>query len=120
MVKNLPDNAGDSGEVGSVPGKMPWRRKWQPTPVFLPGKFHGQKSLAGCSPWDHKESDIAGQLSMHMHTSAPTVECRLYLTDAHTEVCVESWRTEPFVWITLAQQRELPSFPAWGGAYVVL
>ena len=36
-------------------GKIPWRRKWQPTPVFLPGKF--QRSLAGCSPWGHKELD---------------------------------------------------------------
>ena len=34
-----------------------WRRKWQPTPVFLHEEFHGQWSLAGCSPWDHKESD---------------------------------------------------------------
>ena len=34
-----------------------WRRKWQPSPVFLPGKFHGQKSLVGYSPWGHKESD---------------------------------------------------------------
>ena len=37
--------------------KIPWRRKWQPTPVFLPGKFHGQRSLAGCSPWGCKVSD---------------------------------------------------------------
>ena len=35
--------------------KIPWRRKWQPTPVFLPGKFQGQKSLAGHSPWGCKE-----------------------------------------------------------------
>ena len=34
--------------------KIPWRREWQPTPVFLPQEFHGQKSLAGYSPWDHK------------------------------------------------------------------
>ena len=32
-------------------GRIPWRRKWQPTPVFLPGKSHGQRSLAGYSPW---------------------------------------------------------------------
>ena len=32
-------------------GKIAWRRKWQPTPVFLPGKFHGQRSLVGYSPW---------------------------------------------------------------------
>ena len=36
--------------------KTPWRRKWQPTPVFLPGEFHGQKSLVGYSPGDHEES----------------------------------------------------------------
>ena len=35
-------------------GRIPWRRKWQPTPVFLPGKSHGQKSLAGYSPWGCK------------------------------------------------------------------
>ena len=38
-------------------GKMPWRREWQPTPVFFPGEFHEQRSLAGYSPWYHKESD---------------------------------------------------------------
>ena len=35
-------------------GKIPWRRKWQPTPVFSPGESHGQSSLAGCSPWGSK------------------------------------------------------------------
>jgi len=38
-------------------GKIPWRRKWQPTPVFLPGKSHGQRSWWGYSPWSRKESD---------------------------------------------------------------
>ena len=38
-------------------GKSPWRRKWQPTPVFLPGKSHGWRSLVGYSPWGCKESD---------------------------------------------------------------
>ena len=38
-------------------GKIPWRRKWQPTPIFLPGESHGQRSLLGYSPWSHKESD---------------------------------------------------------------
>ena len=37
--------------------KIPWRSEWQPTAVFLPGKSHGQRSLAGYSPWGHKESD---------------------------------------------------------------
>ena len=43
--------------------KIPWRRKWQPTPVFLPGKSHGQRSLAGCSPWGCKESDTTKRVN---------------------------------------------------------
>ena len=39
--------------------KIPWRRAWQPTPVFLPGEFHGQRSLLGYSPWGRKVSDTA-------------------------------------------------------------
>ena len=38
--------------------KIPWNRKWQTTPVFFPGEFHGQRSQAGYSPWGHKESDM--------------------------------------------------------------
>ena len=52
VVKNPPANAGDM--VRSLVEKIPWRRKWQPLPVFLPGKSQGQKSLAGYSWWDHK------------------------------------------------------------------
>ena len=37
--------------------EIPWRRPWQPTPVFLPGESHGERSLAGYSPWGHKDSD---------------------------------------------------------------
>ena len=58
MVKNSPASARDM-RYGFDPwvGKIPWRRAWQPTPVFLPGEFHGQRSLAGCSPRGHKELD---------------------------------------------------------------
>ena len=42
--------------VWSLVGKIPWRRTWQPTSVLLPGKFHRQRSLAGYSPWGHKDS----------------------------------------------------------------
>ena len=44
-------------------GKIPWRREWLSTPVFLPGKSHGQRSLAGYSPWGQKESDTTEQLT---------------------------------------------------------
>ena len=43
-------------------GKNPWRRKLQPTPILLPGKSHGWRSLAGYSPWSHKESDTTEQV----------------------------------------------------------
>ena len=43
--------------------KVPWSRKWQPTPAFLPGEFHGKSILAVYSPWDPKESDMTEQLS---------------------------------------------------------
>ena len=46
--------------------KIPWRRKWQPIPVFLPGESHGQRSLMGYSPWGCKQSDIISQLSTHI------------------------------------------------------
>ena len=52
VVKNPPANSGDIMKLRFDPwvGKSPWRRKWQPTPVFLPGKSHGQRSLKGYSP----------------------------------------------------------------------
>ena len=43
-------------------GKISWRRKWQPTPVLLPGKSHGWRSLVRYSPWGHKELDTTEQL----------------------------------------------------------
>ena len=43
---------------------MPWRRKWQPPPIFLPGKSRGQRSLGGYSPWGRKESDMTEQLTL--------------------------------------------------------
>ena len=43
--------------------KMPWRRQWQPTPVFLPAESHGQRSLVGSSPWGHRESDMTKRLT---------------------------------------------------------
>ena len=55
VVKNLP--AKQKTQVDPWAGKIPWRRKWQPTSVFLPGKSHEQRSLVGYSPGSLKESD---------------------------------------------------------------
>ena len=51
--------------------KIPWRREWQPTPVFLPGEFHGQRSLAGCNLLGHKDLDMTEWLT-HAYTHAHT------------------------------------------------
>ena len=48
-------------------GKIPWRRKWQPTPVFLPGESHGQRGPEGYSPRGHKDSEMNERLSVHKH-----------------------------------------------------
>ena len=50
--------------VQSWVGKMPWRREWQPTPVFSPGESHGQRSLAGYSPRGHRELDVMKWLAL--------------------------------------------------------
>ena len=60
VVKNPPANAEDIKTPVFNPwvGKIPWRRAWQPTAVFLPGESHGQRSLVGYGPSEHKESDM--------------------------------------------------------------
>ena len=68
-------NAGDPGFNPWV-RKILWRRKWQPTPILLPGKFHGRRSIVGYSPWGCKESDTTERL----HFS--TREACFYFTPA--------------------------------------
>ena len=60
-------SACNAGDLGSIPGSgdPPWRRKWQPTPVFLPGESHGRRNLVGYSPRGHKESDTTEHLHFH-------------------------------------------------------
>ena len=62
-------------------GKIPWRRKWQPTPVFLPGKSHGPRSLVGYCPWDRKESDMTERLHFHFHFCNLGTFCILFSSD---------------------------------------
>ena len=69
MVQNLPADAGDTRDAGSIS----WSRKWQPAVVFLPGKFHGERSLAGCSPLGCKESDMIEHTHMTLSISEVVV-----------------------------------------------
>ena len=57
--------------VKSLGQEDPWRRKWQPTPVFLLGKSHGQRSLEGYSPWDHQQLYTAELLSIYTFIFKP-------------------------------------------------
>ena len=71
VVKNLPANAGDTGDGGLLPGlgRSPGDgSEWKPTPVFFPGKFHGQRSLTVYSSWGRKESDTTEQLTLSLFT----------------------------------------------------
>ena len=54
-------------QVLSLGMEDPWRREWQPTPVLLPGEFHGLRSLAGYNPWGHKESDTTELLTQQQY-----------------------------------------------------
>ena len=75
VVKN-PANARDAGSVPGS-GKSSWRKQWQTTPVFLPGKSHGQRSLAGYSPRDGKKSDTTNRLNNN--NNVLYFECIIYL-----------------------------------------
>ena len=65
MVKNLPAKAGTKRHgLNPWVGKIPWRRAWRPTPVFLPGESHGHQSLVGYSPWGRREADTTEALTV--------------------------------------------------------
>ena len=80
-VENLPASAAAPGG-GRSPrvGKIPRRRKWQPAPVLVPGDSHGQRSLAGCSPWGPKGSDMT-EATWHAHMLAGSVTLLPFLPD---------------------------------------
>ena len=84
VVKNPPSNAGDTGDARDTFDpwvlKIPWRRKWQPTLVLLPGKFRGQRSLVGYSTWGRKEMDMTEctHTHTHTHTHAHTLGSRTF------------------------------------------
>ena len=68
-------------------GKITWRRKWKPTPVFLPGDFHGQRSLAGYSPCGHKESDTTEHTSMKQNKMHHHHHMKKLVTQSCTTLC---------------------------------
>ena len=76
-------------------GKIPWNRKWQPTPVLLPGECHGQRSLAGYSPWGHRELDSTERLNHHCHTYIYTHTTSLHIVYTHTHNHLSGIKVSP-------------------------
>ena len=62
------DSTCNVGDLGSIPGsgRFPWKGEWQPTPGLLPGESHGQRNLAGYSPWGRRESDTTEGLTLSL------------------------------------------------------
>ena len=74
VVSDGKESACNAGDPGLIPRleRSPWRWEWQPTPVFLPEKSHGQRSLASNSPWDCKKSETTEQLIL-IQTSSDVI-----------------------------------------------
>ena len=103
MVKNLPANAGDEKRQRFNPWvrKIPWRRKWQPTPVFFPGKSYGQRSLEGYCPWGHKELDTTEHTHSHTHTHTHThIQTYSHTLDEHLQAAYVfvKFKSNPGTW----------------------
>ena len=75
-------------------GPWVWRRKWQPTPVFLPGESHGQRNLAGYSPWGHKELDMTDWLGVQ---ASNTHKARK--NSAVTQEIFNKWKCDWYGWL---------------------
>ena len=98
-LKRLSSSSSSAEDPGSILGSgRPWRRKWQPTLVLVPGKSYGWRSLVGYSPWGHKESEVTEQL----HSTFT-----LFLRDTDTS----AWCLEIFIkrWSLILVSACLPS-----------
>ena len=78
---------------------LPWRGAWQPTPVFLPREFHGQRSLAGYSPWAHKESDTTERLyNKQQQKQTKQLLRHGENSNSHTLICLPSQLRKAAPW----------------------
>ena len=99
LLSNFPGGSGSKasclqcGRPGFDPlvRKIFWRRKWQPTPVPLPGKSHGRRSVVGYSPWHHKESDTTERLHFTSLHCSVKMEILMDMTDLSKELCVNTF-----------------------------
>ena len=75
-----------AGDVGLIPWvrKFLWRRKWQPTPVHLPGKSHGHRRLVGYSSWRHRVRHDLANKRHHLHHREVSRKTHLFSEDIHS------------------------------------
>ena len=85
LYKSIPNNNWKRNDRISPLSHTSGRRQWHPTPVLLPGKSHGQRSLVGCSPWGREESDMTERL--HFHFSLSCIE-----KEMATHSSILAWR----------------------------
>ena len=103
-VKNLP--AVQKTQVRS----LSWRRKWQPTPVSLPGKSHGQRSLVGCSPWGRKELGMTERLTLtHSSFGARSHRVQVFCQPVTGWVLCEVFTDYPVLGRAMAQILQSPT-----------
>ena len=88
--------------------KIPWRRKWQPTPVFLPGEFHRQRSLVGYSPCTDKELDMTERLTVLSHFSSVGLFATLWAVACHAPLFMEFSRQEYWSRLPFPSPGDLP------------
>ena len=89
-------------------GKIPWRGKWQPTPVLMPGEFHGPRSLVGYSPWGCKKLEMTEGINSNKSDH----EC-----NACNKIQTLQWLTEPDVTATFASFSHSHSQSHWSPCY---
>ena len=88
--------------------KIPWKREWLPIPVFLPGEFHGQRSMVGYSPWGCKELDMTEWSDQHFHFFTSRLEGR---SSGPGTKLGEERRHKINVLVTMGQRPEVLSKP---------
>jgi len=109
MIKNLP--AVLDTQFYPWVGKIPWRKGWLATPVILFGRFHGQRSLAGYSPWGHKEPDMTEQLTLSVSLLIDTI----ILTEIHTLFGASLVAQQERICLPMQGLPDSPEFDPWVG-----
>ena len=97
-VKNLPANEGYTRDTGLIPRlrRFPWRRKWQPTPVFLSGKSHGQRSLGSYRLSRHKELNSIEHICTHFYFWPHYMACSILVSSPGNESSPQQWKCRVF------------------------